>query len=210
MFAVDISLSEVAAHFDVAVRSLTEDHVNSATALQVRTRVADTATYPLLVLMEATAQAEAIPSVFYVDQLHTLLHSLLDSSLYVRLGRWKSKSRHWWVGTANVGEGKSLGMRAFVDATVAVLQRHASLADGTPQDRFHFKQSGTTADALTKLRECSARLLIYCSDAGRCLCPSAAHGGSTDPRKYMDLEFFLDAATGTRWRTQRKWITTAL
>ena len=196
LFSVDTSLADIASEFDTAVRILTEDHVNSAATLQVRTRVADTATYPLLVLMEATAQAEAIPSVFYVDQLHTLLHSLLHSSLHVRLGRWKSKSRHWSVGTANVGEGKSPSMKGLVDAVVEVLQRHASLADGTVQDRFHLKQSGTTADALAKMRQCNARLLVYCSDAGRCLCPTAKHGGATDPHKFMDLEFFLDATHG--------------
>ena len=95
LFSVDTSLADIASEFDTAVRILTSDHVNSAAALQVRTRVADTATYPLLVLLEATALAEAIPSVFFVDQLHTLLHSLLNSSLHVRLGRWKSKSRPW-------------------------------------------------------------------------------------------------------------------
>ena len=96
--------------------------------------------------------------------------------------------------TADVGEESSPALKAFVNAVVTALQKHANLADGATQARV--KQSRTTADALAKMCQCNARLIVCCSDAGRCHCPTAAHGGATDTHKFVDLEFFLDVAHG--------------
>ncbi len=112
------------------------------------------------------------------------------------MGRWKSKSRHWWVGTAKVGEGKSPGMKHFVNAMVDVLSECRPHAVGNKGDRFHFQQSGTTAAAIDKLRCCDAYLAVYCPDAGRCLSPAAPTGGRCDPYQFIDIEMFLDAAHG--------------
>ena len=57
------ALAGIASGFDAAVIILTSDHVNSAAALHVM--LADTATYLLLVFMEAIAEAEETPSAFY-------------------------------------------------------------------------------------------------------------------------------------------------
>jgi hypothetical protein len=38
-----------------------------------------------------------------VDAFHTITNALLHKKLHVRMNRFRSKSRHWWVGTANVG-----------------------------------------------------------------------------------------------------------
>ena len=122
----------------------------------------------------------------------------------MKLGRWKSKSRHWWVGTATVGEGKSVAMKALADDMVAVLTEHSQFAYGSVDDRWHYQQSGTTAGAVDKLRTCNAYLCVYCPDAGRCLCVPAASGGSTDPHKFIDLEFFLDAAHGDEFNHSNK------
>ena len=146
--------------------------------------------------MEAAGRAEASPGIFFVDIVTTLVHSVMNKDSYVKLGRWNSKSRHWWNGVANVGEGKSAGMKAFVDDMVTVLKQESPHAVGEARDRFQYQQSGTTAGAIDKLRACQAYLTLYCSDAGRCLSKPAATGGKTDPHTHIDLEFFLDAAHG--------------
>ena len=108
LFAPTQSLASLATEFDHAVHVLCRDRVNSTAALQIRPCLVHTMTYPLLVLLEATAVSQGIPTVFFVDGLHAVINSVLHKELCVEMGRWKPKSRHWWVGTANVGEGKSL------------------------------------------------------------------------------------------------------
>ena len=190
------TLEGLTSEFDYAVQMLCRDQVNSTAALQVRPCLVGTMTYPLLVLLHATALSQGIPTVFFVDVFHAVVNSVLHKEYAVEMGRWKSKSRHWWVGTANVGEGKSPGMKHFVNAMIEVLEELQPQAVGEAADRFHFQQSGTTASAIDKLRSCDAYLAVYCPDAVRCLCPAAAVGGKTDPYQFIDLEMFLDAAHG--------------
>jgi hypothetical protein len=160
---------------------------------------------PILVLLQATALSQGIPVVFFVDVFHAIVKSLYNKYFHGRMARWKSKSRHWWVGAANVGEGKSPGMKRFVDLMVEVLAANRPHAVGHAADRFHYQQSGTTASAIDKLRTCDAYLCVCCPDATRCICPAAATGGVTDPYTYIDIEWFLGAAHGDEFShsTQR-------
>ena len=196
LFAPAPDLPALALEFDQAVGMLCADQINSVAALQIRPPLIDTMVYPLLVLLQATAVSQGIPVVFFVDVLHAIVNAVFHKTYHVRMARWKSKSRHWWVGTANIGEGKSPGMKHFVNTMIEVLEANQAHAVGHPGDRFHFQQSGTTASALDKMRSCDAYLAVYCPDATRCLCPAAAAGGSTDPYRFIDLECFLDAARG--------------
>ena len=181
---------------EVGIRSLASDKVNSSTALAVRSYYADAHVYPLVVLMEATGVATGQPSVFLLDIFETLTHSVLNRDFHVQLGRWRSKSRHWMVGTANVGEGKSHGMKTFVEKLLHVLNENSAFAVGKQADRWHLCQSSTTAAALDKMRHSHAHVLIHCSDAARCLHKGAANQGKTDPYQHVDLDYFLDAAHG--------------
>jgi len=190
------SLDRISHEFDVAISSLVEDKVNSHAALFVRPYYADSVVYPFCVLMEATGRATAIPPVFFLDTATTLIHSILHKHSYLLMGRWKSRSRHWWNGVALIGEGKSMSMKAFTDDMVDTLREFSAFAVGSAEDRFHYQQSGTTASAVDKLRAAEAYLTVYCSDAGRCLSKAAAVGHAVDPHKHVDLEFFLDAAHG--------------
>lgn len=198
------TFGDVTTSLDVALASMVHDEVNSAAALEVRPYVADSLLYPFYVLMEATSKALAIPPLFLVDNVTALMHSVLHKHTYAKVGRWKSKSRYWWVGVANVGEGKSQGMKALTDDMVAALSKHSAFAAGHSHDRFHFQQSGTTAAAIDKLRTCCGYLCIYCSDAGRCLSKPAAAGTPADPHKHVDLEYFLDAAHGDEFNHSNK------
>ena len=199
-----LNLNTVLVHFEMAVECLLRDHVNSTAALSVRSFFADTLPYPLLVLLVASGMSTAIPPVFYVDLVATLLHSTLNKHAYVKLGRFKSKSRHWWVGTADVGEGKSVAMKDLVDDLIATLARNTAFAVGTSSDRFHYQQSGTTAGAVDKLRTCEGYLTVYCPDAGRCLSAAAAKGGKVDVHEHINIEFFLDAAHGAEFNHSTK------
>ena len=92
-----------------------------------------------------------------------------------------STSRHWWAGTANVGEGTSPGMKHFVNTMVQILEKHQAHAVGSAEDRFHVQESDTTASAIDRLRMRDTYLAVYCPDATRCLCPAAGAGWITDP-----------------------------
>jgi hypothetical protein len=195
-FASVSSLAGLVTELNTAIHMLCMGRVNSAAALQVRPCFANTMVYPLLVLLNAISISQGIPLIFFVGVVHTFINSVLNKTAFVRMGRWKSRSRHWWVGTANVGKGKSPGMKTFVNVMIEVLSRNASKAVGFAGDRFQFQHSGITASALDKLRASQAYLTIYCPDATRVLCPAVATGGTTGPYKYVDLGVFLDAAHG--------------
>ena len=196
MFAEAPSLEALSTEFNVAVGMLAFDRVNSAAALNVRIDTSETMCYQVAVLLHATAIAECIPPVFLIDAFHTTTSALLHKTLSVRLNRYKSKSRHWWVGTANVGEGKSPGMRPFINIAIEVLTECRERAEGMEHDRWHFQQGSTTAAAIDKLRLCNGYLCIYCSDAARILDMNAATGGHTNQLAKVDLDIFLDAAHG--------------
>ena len=116
------TMSEATDVWESAVHDLVRDRVNSTAALQVRPSYASTMVYPLHVLLEAAGRATSIPAIFFVDIVSSLVHSVLNKTSCVKLGRWRSRSRHWWVGTATVGEGKSFAMKDLVDDLVSVLE----------------------------------------------------------------------------------------
>ena len=91
-FPADDSLSNLPREFEDAVRMLIYDRVNSDAALQVRQDLADTMLYPLAVLLHASAAAEGLPVVFFIDLFHTILNSVLHKSSHVKMGRWESKA----------------------------------------------------------------------------------------------------------------------
>ena len=68
--------------------------------------------------------SQRIRCVFFVDVLYAIFNAIFNKEYCVQMGRWKSKSRHWWLGAANVGEGKSPGMKHFINAMVDVLEKH--------------------------------------------------------------------------------------
>ena len=136
LFAAPGDLKALVTELDQAVRMPTADQVNSTAALQVRACLTKSMVYPLLVLMHATAASQGMPVVFFVDVLHAVINSVFNKNYHVKMGWWASKSRHWWAGTANMGEGKSLGMKDVLSANMLHLV-------GYPSD-FHFQQSGTS------------------------------------------------------------------
>ena len=67
MFATISNLSDLSDGFDQAIHMLCFDQVNSAAALQIRARLACTMTYPLLVLLQATAVSQRNRFFFFVN-----------------------------------------------------------------------------------------------------------------------------------------------
>ena len=126
--------------YQSAVHHLVRHCVNCAAAMEVNGFIAGTVAYPILVLLHATASAEALPAVFFLDVVQGLLHSVLNKHAFVQLGRWESRSRYWTVGTASVGEGKSPCVKPLMQAMQRVLQKHAALAVGHASDNFHLHQ----------------------------------------------------------------------
>lgn len=195
-FVTEGALDSAAHSFELAAYELCKQRINSVAALEVVPAIADTLSYRMAVLLQATSRAEGLPAVFYVDVLHSLLHSVLHKSLHVKLGRWASKSRHWMCGTANAGEGKSPAMKPLAQALERAMQRLPASAIGEERDRWHFQQSGTTAAAVDKVHDTGGYLCLLADEAGRCLCLQYASGGATDPHKFVDLLLFLNAAHG--------------
>ena len=82
-------------------------------------------------------------------------------------------------GPANIGDGKSPGMKCFVNTMVDVLSANMRHAVGYPSDRFHFQQSGTSASAIDKLLNCDGfprDLLPRCNAVSLSSSGDAAHG----------------------------------
>ena len=123
--------------------------------------------------MHATAASQGTPVVFFVDVLHAVINSVFNKNYHVKVGQWASK-RADTGGPANIGEGKSPGMKCFVNTMVDVLSANMRHAVGYKSDGFHFQQSGTSASAIDKLLNCDGFLAICCPDAAWCLCPTAA------------------------------------
>ena len=130
---------QVLLQYQSAVHQLVRDRVNCAAAMEVNGFIADTVAYPLLVLLHATASAEALPAVFFLDVVQGLLHSVLNEHAFVQLGRWESRSRYWTVGAASVGEGKSPCMKPLMQAMQRVLEKHLALAVGHASAGFHYQ-----------------------------------------------------------------------
>lgn len=139
----DLTLSTVAEQYQAQVSDLCLDNVNSHAALEVVPSIADTAVYPLVVLLEATARATAIPLVFWLDLIQGFSNALLNKKAFVQLTeRYQTKNRYWMVGTANVAEGKSPAMTPVAMAAERALQRHSAMAVGSAGDQFHLQQAG--------------------------------------------------------------------
>ena len=83
-------------------------------ALETEEYLADCMSYPLLVLLEASARSQGVPLVFLIDVVHSLVGSLLNKHLHVHLGQYRSMSRCWTVGTAAPGFGKSPATKPIV------------------------------------------------------------------------------------------------
>ena len=82
------NLEGLAVEFDRAVHMLCHDEVNSVAALQVRPCLIETMVYPLLVLLQATALSQGIPTVFFVDVLHAVCNAVFHKTYHVQMGRW--------------------------------------------------------------------------------------------------------------------------
>ena len=65
----------------------------------------------------------------------------------------------------------SPSMKPLVTLARDVLRANPSLCvcDPVDRDEFHFMQSSTTAACIDKLRVCEAYLMLWSTDAGRCL-----------------------------------------
>jgi len=182
---------------DLAIAALLQERtVNSSSALSVRRDYTDAHFYPLLVLLTAGSVATATPLSVLVDTVNTVAGAVLNRHLAVKLGRWKSKSRHWFAGTFDSGEGKSRMWKDIIDCMVNVLTAFPANAVGEMNDRFMFQESSSTAAAVDKARQAGGHCTLVCSDARRCVDMRSAVGGAVDSTKYVNLDFFLDAAHG--------------
>ena len=139
-----LDLSAIAERYQAQVADLCLDNVNSHAALEIVSSISDTAVYPLVVLLEATARATAIPLVFWLDLVQSFANAVLNKRAFVQLTeRYQTKNRYWMVGTANVAEGKSPAMSPVVEALEAALHRHSAVAVGSAGDQFHLQQAGS-------------------------------------------------------------------
>ena len=186
------------------LNDLLKDHVNANAAFDVQAFLGDTMYYPLHVLLLATCQATGWTSVFTIDTVYALLCSLLHKGLHTQLAGYVNRQRYWCNGVAPAGAGKSPSMKPLLALAKEVMQENPTLAVGGIADKsdFHYMQSSTTAACIDKLRTCDAYLLIWSTDAGRCLSTKFASGGETDVSKHVDLSFFLDAAHGEEFSHQ--------
>lgn len=139
-----VDLNAIAERYQAQVADLCVDNVNSHAALEIVSSISDTAVYPLVVLLEATARATAIPLVFWLDLVQSFANAVLNKRAFVQLTeRYQTKNRYWMVGTANVAEGKSPAMSPVVEALEAALHRHSAVAVGSASDQFHLQQAGS-------------------------------------------------------------------
>lgn len=197
-------LADAPHRYDKFMQALLLDKVTSATAMQTKPFTGDCFLYPFVVLMEASAIAEAIPSTFFESCTMSTMGALLNKRAYIKLARYRSKSRAWCVMTASAGEGKSPGLKPLSAAVAKAMEddRLAMYCEGVKHDSFHAMQSSTTAAAIHKLRACNGYLWMRAADAGRCLSPNQAVGRPVDASKHTDLEYFLDAAHGDEFYHQ--------
>ena len=184
------------------LEDLFKDQVNANAAFEIRSFLGDTIFYPLAVLLQATCVAHGWAPVFVIDCVYSILSSLVHKELFVGLGQYKCRHRYWTNGVAPAGVGKSPCMKPFTKLILSVLRANSCIAVGNEKDDFHFQQSSTTAASIDKLRQCSAYLMMWSTDAGRCLSLKFANGGETDTSKHTDLSFFLDAAHGDEFSHQ--------
>ena len=77
-------LEAVCLEYELAVRILLQDQVNSTAAMKVRPYLGDCIPYPLAVLLEALSRATAIPVVFYIDIVLSVMSSAVNEESYVK------------------------------------------------------------------------------------------------------------------------------
>ena len=190
------SLQDMDAWVEKRLDIVVAERMNSKAKLDSLPYLADTLPYPLAVLCEAAAQANGMPFEFFVDTIVAACHSLLNKDFYAQLGQYRSKSRYWFVGTAEPGVGKSPAMEPVMKILFDVLREHAALLPGHAEDDWQYMQSSTTAAAVDKLLRSEGYLCLYTGEAGRCLDLAYAAGGKSDAVKTVNLSFFLDTTHG--------------
>ncbi len=176
----DMPLDSCNAHLERSIEALLQEAINSHAALDTLHYSGDCAYYPLVVLAHAAMLALGFPPTFFLDAVYTIVGSLINKDLYVQLGRYKSRSRHWMNGVAGAGEGKSPTVKPLMERLLDVLRELHTMAPGSSNDMFHTCQSTTTAAAIDKIRATKAYLLLNSDDAGRCVSVPFAQGGKTD------------------------------
>ena len=108
-----------------ALAQLVGNSVNGRAAMSTAVYLGDTLPYPLAVLCKASSMAQSVADVFVADEIVGLLNSLLNKKTALAFGRWKSKSRCWFCGTANRGEGKSPCAKPLVRAAMDSMAKAA-------------------------------------------------------------------------------------
>lgn len=184
--------------FRSAANTLLQDSISSLAAMQTSPLVGETTCYPFAVMVMAASIASATPMALLLDTVLAVLHSLVHKHFHLNLGRWENRSRYWFVGSADTGEGKRGAMKPVIQAAQKVLRNSAGLMVGNPADDFHMQQSCTSAAAIDKLRSTDGYLLLHSDEAGQCLDLnfSGTSAGGTKKSEHVDLTMFLDAAHG--------------
>ncbi|OLQ02212.1 Ras-related protein YPTC6 [Symbiodinium microadriaticum] len=110
---------------------------------------------------------------------------------FVQLSRgFKTKSRHWLVGTASVAEGKSLALAPVMEAAKRSLRANSALAVGTPAD-----ECCTSATARNKLCANDGYVCYWRNFPGDLLgTGTAAHLGFLDDVVVPIIESLFTAA----------------
>ena len=192
------TLDNCVAQFRNAVTSLLGDHISSAAAMQTVPMFAETISYPFAVMLHAASTASATPLALLLDTVVGVLHSLVHKDFALQLGRWENKSRYWFIGTADSGDGKRQAMKPVISVAQQILKDLPGLVPGFLLDDFHMQQSCTTASAIDKLRQNDGYLLLHSDEAGQCLDLnfSSSASGATKKGEHVDLTMFLDPAHG--------------
>ncbi len=192
------SMENAISKFRSAANTLLQDSISSLAAMQTSPLVGETTCYPFSVMVMAASIASATPMALLLDTVLAVLHSLVHKHFHLNLGRWENRSRYWFVGSADTGEGKRGAMKPVIQAAQKVLRNSAGLMVGNPADDFHMQQSCTSAAAIDKLRSTDGYLLLHSDEAGQCLdlTFSGTSAGGTRKSEHVDLTMFLDAAHG--------------
>ena len=192
------SLGSCLQKFRRAVQTLLQESISSAAAMETSALIAETVCYPFAVMVTAASMASATPLALLLDTVVSVIHSLVHKHFHLQLGRWENKSRYWFVGTAETGEGKRGAMKPVIQSALQVLRENGGFMSGIPADDFHTQQSCTTAAAIDKLRATDGYLLLHSDEAGQCLDLGFSNNsaGATKKGEHVDLTMFLDAAHG--------------
>lgn len=197
-YVPSVAMDTCIAKFRSSVQTLLQERISSSAAMQTTPLIAETLCYPFAVMLMAASIASATPIALLLDTVLAVVHSLVNKNFHLNMGRWENKSRFWFVGTAETGEGKRGAMKPVIQCAHNVLRSNSGLMHGTSADDFHMQQSCTTAAAIDKLRHTDGYLLLHSDEAGQCLdlSFSGTSAGGTKKGEHVDLTMFLDAAHG--------------